>query len=129
MDAITRDKQLINDLGGPSKVAEMLGLPKLGGQQRVQNWLARGIPAAVKVDRPDLFMPELAAISGPKQPVAQQPRAQAAPERVAAHPTADAGSRGALERALSEAGRAGLIERRNSVRRAADRERAGRAEF
>lgn len=55
------DQKLIDDLGGPSKVAELLGLPKLGGQQRVQNWIARGIPSAVKVLRPDLFMPELAA--------------------------------------------------------------------
>ncbi|MFN3375222.1 MAG: hypothetical protein ACK40S_01545, partial [Burkholderiaceae bacterium] len=46
-------------LGGPSKVAELLELPKKGGQQRVQNWLVRGIPAQVKVARPDLFMPEV----------------------------------------------------------------------
>ena len=54
------DAELIRLLGGPTKVACLLSLPKFGGAQRVQNWMARGIPAAVKVQRPDLFMPELA---------------------------------------------------------------------
>lgn len=58
MDANTHpDAQLIADLGGPTKVAELLGYDKArGGVQRVQNWLTRGIPAAVKVERPDLFL-------------------------------------------------------------------------
>ncbi len=30
------------------------------GQQKVTNWLQRGIPAHVKVAHPELFMPELA---------------------------------------------------------------------
>lgn len=60
MNALQEDIQIITALGGPSKVAELLSLPKKGGQQRVQNWLARGIPARMKVKRPDLFMPELA---------------------------------------------------------------------
>lgn len=60
MKATQKDIQIITALGGPSKVAELLNLPKKGGQQRVQNWLARGIPAQIKVERPDLFMPELA---------------------------------------------------------------------
>ena len=50
------DAELIANLGGPTKVAEMLGLPKFGGAQRVQNWLYRGIPSAIKVQRPELFM-------------------------------------------------------------------------
>lgn len=50
------DADLIRDLGGPTKVAELLGYDKAGGAQRVQNWLVRGIPAHVKVERPDLFM-------------------------------------------------------------------------
>jgi len=61
MTALDKDIQIITGLGGPSKVAELLNLPKKGGQQRVQNWLSRGIPAAIKVERPDLFMPELAS--------------------------------------------------------------------
>jgi hypothetical protein len=77
MDQIIQDQKLIEALGGPSKVAQLLGFPKLGGQQRVQNWLIRGIPSAVKVQRPDLFMPERAA--------AQTGQAQAATENVAGH--------------------------------------------
>ena len=53
------DRQLIDDLGGPARVAELLGYRKNGGVQRVHNWRTRGIPAAVKVERPDLFMPHL----------------------------------------------------------------------
>ena len=54
-----KDAELIRQLGGPAAVARLLGLPKEGGVQRVHNWLTRGIPASVKVSRPDLFMPEL----------------------------------------------------------------------
>jgi hypothetical protein len=57
---IEADRLTIARLGGPSKVAELLGYEKQhGGTQRVSNWLARGIPAAVKVGRPDLFLPAL----------------------------------------------------------------------
>ena len=49
------DADIIRDLGGPTKVAQLLGYEKYG-PQRVQNWLVRGIPAHVKVERPDLFM-------------------------------------------------------------------------
>ncbi len=55
------DTELIESLGGSTKVAEMLGLPKFGGAQRVNNWKTRGIPALVKVQRPDLFMREAIA--------------------------------------------------------------------
>mgnify|MGYP003419521679 CR=1 FL=1 len=54
------DRKLIADLGGPAKVAELLEFPKYGGVQRVQNWTQRGIPAAIKVAYPRMFMPELA---------------------------------------------------------------------
>lgn len=54
------DRELIAELGGPAKVAELLNWPKYGGVQRVQNWMDRGIPAQVKVDHPHIFMPELA---------------------------------------------------------------------
>lgn len=53
------DKQLIDALGGPTRVAELLNYDKPGGVQRVANWLKRGIPASVKLDRPDLFLPHL----------------------------------------------------------------------
>lgn len=52
---IEHDKALIERLGGPAKVAELLGYEKDGGTQRVHNWTARGIPAKVKLERPDLF--------------------------------------------------------------------------
>lgn len=50
------DSELIEILGGPTRLAERLGYQKAGGVQRVQNWKARGIPARVKLDRPDLFL-------------------------------------------------------------------------
>lgn len=55
-----KDSQLIAELGGPSKVAEMLGFDKrAGGVQRVQNWLTRGIPAEVKLAHPAIFLKDL----------------------------------------------------------------------
>jgi hypothetical protein len=53
------DKELIAYHGGPAKLAEKLGYGKDGGVQRVQNWLARGIPPKVKLERPDLFLADL----------------------------------------------------------------------
>lgn len=50
------DKRLIEQLGGPTKLAALLGYPKHGGVQRIQNWMTRGIPAQVKLDHPDLFL-------------------------------------------------------------------------
>lgn len=51
------DRELIESLGGPSKVAALLGYDKKpGGVQRVHNWLARGIPAKVKLDYPAIFL-------------------------------------------------------------------------
>lgn len=64
---VMNDKQLIEHLGGPAKVAELLGVDKNGGVQRVFNWLSRGIPARVKVDRPDLFMPHLKPADKPRR--------------------------------------------------------------
>ena len=43
-------------MGGPAKVAALLGYQREGGLQRVQNWKFRGIPALVKVQHPQLFM-------------------------------------------------------------------------
>jgi hypothetical protein len=66
---IDADAALIRELGGPSKVAEVLDLDKRGGAQRVQNWLTRGIPSHVKVKYPHLFM------RTPAQPATQTPEA------------------------------------------------------
>jgi hypothetical protein len=61
MDTPNLDAERIEKLGGSTKVAEIL--TDRGGRrftvQRVQNWKERGIPAAVKVLWPDLFMPDL----------------------------------------------------------------------
>lgn len=50
-----KDSELIAELGGPARVCELMGIPKAGGIQRVQNWKTRGIPARIKLARPDLF--------------------------------------------------------------------------
>lgn len=49
------DNAIIEALGGPAKVAALLKYRK-GGVQRVHNWRVRGIPARVKLERPDLFL-------------------------------------------------------------------------
>ena len=49
------DAQIIDDLGGPVKVAALLGFKADIGTQRVQNWKTRGIPAAVRLQYLDLF--------------------------------------------------------------------------
>jgi hypothetical protein len=49
------DQQLIKELGGPTKVARLLGFDK-HGPQRVQNWLLRGIPSSMKLRHPNLFL-------------------------------------------------------------------------
>lgn len=64
------DAQLIKDLGGPAVLARKLGYDTdNGGVQRVQNWLTRGIPPKVKLERPDLFLQsQVAQASPPTQP-------------------------------------------------------------
>jgi hypothetical protein len=60
------DRQTIDRLGGPTKLAELLGYDKRkGGVQRIQNWKERGIPPGVKLMRPDLFLPELVSAGTP----------------------------------------------------------------
>jgi hypothetical protein len=49
------DAQLIDRLGGPSRVAERLNLLEKGAVQRVSNWKRRGIPARVRLENPALF--------------------------------------------------------------------------
>lgn len=54
---MSSDKEIIQRLGGPAEVAQLLKFDKKrGGVQRVQNWLTRGIPAQIKLDHPDLFL-------------------------------------------------------------------------
>lgn len=54
------DSELIDALGGPAKIAMLLGYDKEGGVQRIHNWRTRGIPAQVKIDHPDIFDAPLA---------------------------------------------------------------------
>lgn len=64
IDARHPDADVIESLGGPTKVAELLGLlSKPGAVQRVWNWTRRGIPPSVRLEHQDLFAvrkPELA---------------------------------------------------------------------
>lgn len=55
------DKTLIESLGGPTKVCELLGYDKSGGVQRVQNWITRGIPPKVKLEHPEIFLRKVGA--------------------------------------------------------------------
>lgn len=61
MNKMMNDRKVIESLGGPGKVAELLGYEKHGGVQRVHNWMSRGIPAKVKLDHPEIFKPAKAA--------------------------------------------------------------------
>lgn len=61
------DWKLIQELGGPLKLAEQLKYPKDGGVQRVQNWKYRGIPPAVKLEHPNLFLRGLSAGRGKRK--------------------------------------------------------------
>jgi len=49
------DAQIIDDLGGPAKVASLLGFKPDVGTQRVHNWKTRGIPADVRLKNLALF--------------------------------------------------------------------------
>lgn len=71
MSTLDRDREIIQSLGGPRKVAERLNMRPFG-QQKVTNWLQRGIPAHVKVAHPELFMPELAERFGCQFPAPEQ---------------------------------------------------------
>jgi hypothetical protein len=50
-------QHLIDQLGGPTKVAKMLGWNEPGAVQRVANWRTRGIPAQVLLDHGDVLRP------------------------------------------------------------------------
>ena len=56
LSASAEDIEIIERLGGPAKVARLLGYQGSGGTQRVFNWLTRGIPPRVKVEHPEIFL-------------------------------------------------------------------------
>jgi hypothetical protein len=70
------DNAIIDALGGPAKLAELLKFPK-GGRQRVCNWRKRGIPARVKLSRPDLFLRPVKPRTKKTQSTKQSDAAQA----------------------------------------------------
>lgn len=49
------DSELIENHGGPTKVAEILNMKP----SRVCNWMDRGIPPKVKLEHPELFLPNM----------------------------------------------------------------------
>lgn len=55
MDKSHPDARLIDTLGGPTAVSQLLGFDRRGGTQRVQNWKRRGIPEVIRLRRPDVF--------------------------------------------------------------------------
>lgn len=59
---MSSDRRLIESLGGPAKVADLLGYDKYGGVQRVHNWMSRGIPAKVRLQYPEFFLRPQGAI-------------------------------------------------------------------
>lgn len=67
---MSSDKEIIEGLGGAAKVAELLGLEKHGGVQRVHNWTVRGIPPKVKLEYPHIFLREQRP---PEPPLPAQP--------------------------------------------------------
>ncbi len=50
------DAAILDAIGGPSHVAEQLGLPREGGRQRVHGWRVNGVPADVKLQFPHIFL-------------------------------------------------------------------------
>lgn len=61
---LDRDWKMIEALGGPAKVARLLNFSMDTGVQRVYNWKTRGIPAYIRVRRPDLFMVSMTPSEG-----------------------------------------------------------------
>lgn len=63
MNSIENDARRIAELGGPAAVAKRIseesGCPV--SVQRVHNWQSRGVPPAVKLRHPQLFLPGMVA--------------------------------------------------------------------
>jgi hypothetical protein len=50
------DRDLIAHLGGPTTLSKRLGF---NSKQRVHNWLTRGIPPAIKLTYPKIFLKKI----------------------------------------------------------------------
>ncbi|WP_447578323.1 hypothetical protein [Achromobacter kerstersii] len=56
--------EIIQRHGGPTKVAELLGIrDEPGAVQRIWNWKHRGIPAEIRLRHPQLFFEDAAVIA------------------------------------------------------------------
>lgn len=66
------DSELIQALGGPTRVAELLGLSDRGAIQRVSNWKRRGIPPRMRLDHPRVFAIADARDVAPEVPAAHE---------------------------------------------------------
>jgi hypothetical protein len=53
---IALDKALIESLGGARELVKLLKWDSNGGLQRINNWKARGIPPAIKIQYPKIFL-------------------------------------------------------------------------
>lgn len=62
-----KDKEIIQKHGGTSALAHKLGFDKKNGPQRVNNWVKRGIPPAIKIKYPEIFLVD-ALVSKKKKP-------------------------------------------------------------
>lgn len=63
-----KDWDLVLKLGGPTKTAAALGWTAPGSSQRVSNWKRRGVPSEVKLERPDLFQPNVRVLTASVDP-------------------------------------------------------------
>ncbi|MFA9284050.1 MULTISPECIES: hypothetical protein [unclassified Comamonas] len=61
------DAELITFHGGPAKLALKLGWSEGRAVQRIHNWRTRGIPAAVKLQYPKLFLSKRVRAAKPEQ--------------------------------------------------------------
>ena len=61
------DAELIDHHGGPARLAEKLGWHESRAVQRIHNWRSRGIPAAVKLKYPAIFLTKPARKAKPTQ--------------------------------------------------------------
>lgn len=63
------DQHLIDKLGGPTRVAELLDMAgEPGVVQRISNWKRRGIPAKVLLEHGDVLRQAEAAADATPQP-------------------------------------------------------------
>jgi hypothetical protein len=74
------DADLIDSLGGPTRVAQLLAWTDAGAVQRVSNWKRRGIPPRVRLDYPGVFAPD--RVDAPAVPTAAE-REPAQPQEAA----------------------------------------------